>query len=300
MSHNSVRALAAQLGMPRDWLQEIANHADDLYAPYIDYSGRQPRTIDRPTKILRSAQRRIYRALLRQHPFACFAQAGVPRRSLLKAVAQHVAKPIVITADIRNFYPSVTNDQIFAIWRGLGHGTRVSALLTRLTTYRHRLPQGASTSMALANLLLEPVDRGMFKELRRRFPDVQYTRWVDDMIFSGRLVPPVVFEVVARHLKHAGLSIHHSKRKRRVMPAGKRQEVLGTVVNVRPSLSRQRRRIVRAIAHVATKVGGNLDSLRGRIQYLKTFHKSLGDQLSDSILLAPVLFKNRRAADARV
>jgi hypothetical protein len=33
---------------------------------------------------------------------------------------------------------------------------------------------------------------------------------------------------------------------------------------------------------------------------LKTFHKSLGDQLSDSILLAPVLFKNRRAADARV
>ena len=154
--------------------------------------------------------------------------------------------------------------------------------------------------MALANLFLEPVDRGMFKELRRRFADIQYTRWVDDMIFSGHLNPPMVFEIVARHLRNTGLRIHHSKRKRRVLPAGKRQEVLGTVVNVRPSLSRQRRRLVRAIVHVTMKVGGNLDSARGHIQYLKTFHRSLGDQLSDSSLLAPVLFKNHRAAAASI
>jgi hypothetical protein len=49
-----------------------------------------------------------------------------------------------------------------------GFGHDVSRLSTRLTTLRGRLPQGAPTSTAIANLVLSlPLDRPMTAKTRR-------------------------------------------------------------------------------------------------------------------------------------
>jgi len=285
--------------MPIEWLREIAANADDLYDPFVVRRGAKSRIIDRPRKTLRKTQRRIYRALLREYPFPAFVRAGVPSRSLMSAVRRHVQQPVVVTADVKNFYPSVTDDAVFSLWRRLGHGEKVSGLLTRLATRNHHLPQGAPTSLALANLLLAPVDIKMFAELTRAFPDIRYSRWVDDMIFSGSLEPSVVYEIVARHLKAVGLSLHRGRTKRRVMSAGTRQEILGSVVNHKPTLSRQRRSLIRAIVHNVKNHGGELAVVRGHIQYLRSFHLTLADQLNDSIALAPILFKRHRHTSER-
>lgn len=296
---NSKRRLAHLLGYPLDWLQEIALHADKLYDPFTDYSGKKPRVIERPIKALRDLQRRIYKIMLRGAQSFRFAHAGVPGRSIAKAVRPHSKRPLVLTADIQNFYPSIKDRTVFKLWRELGCGVAVASLLTRLTTYHNHLPQGASTSMALANLALERFDNRLFTLLRRRFPDLRYSRWVDDMVFSGTVAPDIIYKTVAAELRKLGLRLHHTRRKRRVMPAGARQEILGLVVNRCPSLSRRRRRLTRAIVHNFKKHGRGIASVKGHIQYLRTFHNQIADQLQDSIRLVPVLFTNRQPSRYR-
>src|SRR5688572_25838300 len=155
---NSVRQLAYALEVSPDRLREFADNADNLYRPYIDRKGKKPRHIDRPLLPLRAIQRKIYRVLLRSHPYLRFAIGGVVQRSLSDAVTPHQNRPLVIRVDVRDFYPSISDEAVYRVWRRMGHGSKVSSILTRLTTYNHRVPQGGNTSMALANLFMEPVD----------------------------------------------------------------------------------------------------------------------------------------------
>jgi hypothetical protein len=57
--------------------------------------------------------------------------------------------------------------------------------------------------------------------------------------------------------------------------------------------------LIRAIAHRYQKHGGDLASVKGHIQYLRTFHSGIADQLQDSIRLASVLFANARVSRPR-
>jgi RNA-directed DNA polymerase len=294
MKLNSVNSLARLLGMSLVQLVDFATNADSMYSPFVSQVKTKRRTIDRPSRSLNDLQRKIYDLLLRDHVYSEFAFGGVPRRSLRDAVRAHSSRPLVIQVDVKSFYPSISDKSVFDVWRRLGHGTRVSALLTRLTTYKRHLPQGAATSMALANLFMEPVDARVFATLKLAFEDVKYTRWVDDMIFSGTLDASAVLSVAARHLREVGLRAHRAREKRRVLPRDARQEILGTVVNNGVGLSRRRKRLARAIVHTAQRFGGNVDSVKGHIQHLRSFHSTLADQLEDSLRLAPVLFDKGR------
>lgn len=280
--------------MELGWLREIAACADDLYAPFVDRSSGKERLIERPQRVLLKTQRRIYRKLLRSHSFSTFSKGGVPGRSLMEAVKPHVGQRIVVTADIRQCYPSISDHQVFTAWRNYGCGEKVAGLLTRLTTHRNHLPQGAPTSLAILNLLLDPIDVQIAADVRLRYPDVHYTRWVDDLIFSGEFDPADVYGIVANRLGQLGLRLHRSKEKRRIMRQGSRQEILGAVINVRPSISRKRRSLTRAIVHRFNKGECRLAVARGHLEYLKTFHTSLADQLRDSLRLAPLFFKKLR------
>jgi RNA-directed DNA polymerase len=291
---NSTGRLAQLLGVKLDKLRGLAERVDSEYQSFIDTKGSKPRPIDGPSVFLKDVQKRIYRRLLRDYDYSEFVRAGIPSRDLKSAVAPHAGRPIVIKVDIRNFYPSLSDTAVFGVWRKLGHGTKVASLLTRLTTYKRRLPQGAPTSMALANIYMEPADEDIVQVLSARYSDLKYTRWVDDIILSGSLDPSHVLGVVAGRLRALGLSAHRARAKRQVMPAGSRQQVLGLVVNRNVSLPRRRRRLVRAIVHIANKFGGRPEVVKGHVQYLKTHHATLADQLEDSIRLAGVIFGSDR------
>lgn len=294
----SVRNLAQLLGLSRDALKTVTTSIDSMYSPYIDTSRAKPRTIDRPNRELRELQRRVYDLLLRDHAYSLFAWGGIPKRSLKEAVAVHRSRPLIVQVDVKNFYPSISDRAVFNVWRRLGHGPKVASVLTRITTYKRHLPQGAPTSLALANIFMEPVDRQVFATLHLSFDDIRYTRYVDDLIFSGRVDAAAVLAVVARHLRAVGLHAHRAREKRRILPSHSRQEILGMVVNREVSLSRRRKRLTRAIVHTANKFGGDINSVKGHIQHLRTFHASLADELEDSLRLAAVLFDGRGSAAA--
>jgi hypothetical protein len=109
------------------------------------------------------------------------------------------------------------------------------------------LPPGAPTSPALANLVCFRLDRRL-EGLAASF-GAAYTRYVDDLTFSGGPgIDQGPFErLVGEIVAAEGFRLNRSKT-RSTASAG-RQSVLGTVVNVRPTLPRTERDALRALLH---------------------------------------------------
>jgi hypothetical protein len=56
-------------------------------------------------------------------------------------------------ADMKNFFPYISHHQVFEVFRRNDFSPDVSHILTKLTTYKEGLPQGAPTSPIIANLV---------------------------------------------------------------------------------------------------------------------------------------------------
>ena len=70
------------------------------------------RWIEAPDAELKAAQRRILDTLLYRLAPTTFAHGFVPGRSILTNAAAHVGRRFVVTADIRDFFPSITDARV--------------------------------------------------------------------------------------------------------------------------------------------------------------------------------------------
>nr|WP_239524089.1 reverse transcriptase domain-containing protein [Geodermatophilus normandii] len=109
------------------------------------------------------------------------------------------------------------------------------------------LPIGAPTSPALANLVCARLDRRLAG--LAAWAGAVCTRYVDDLTFSGGhgLRPDRFATRVAAIAADEGLRVDPAKT--RSAGTGRRQQVLGAVVNVRPTLPRPERDALRALLH---------------------------------------------------
>ncbi|HEY5049943.1 MAG TPA: reverse transcriptase family protein, partial [Acidothermaceae bacterium] len=168
------------------------------------------RLVAAPKPRLKEIQRRLLRHVLAPVPLHALAHGGVSGRSVRTALAPHAGAPVVIRADLEAFFSSIAGPRIYGVLRTAGYPEAVAYAITGLCTTvvprvvwdgvtvpddfaRHRrlgqllavphLPQGAPTSPALANLVAFSLDRRL-AGLARAF-DARYTRYVDDLTFSG-------------------------------------------------------------------------------------------------------------------
>jgi RNA-directed DNA polymerase len=118
--------------------------------------------------------------------------------------------------------------------------------LSGLCCLEHRLPQGAPTSPAIANLVAFPMD----DELTRvsKFEGVVYSRYADDLSFSSNAPISAEFRTtVSEIVRRFGFQVQRTKT--RLMGPAIRREVTGLTVNQQVSIPRQRRRELRAYFH---------------------------------------------------
>jgi hypothetical protein len=248
----SERKVASLLGKPLPVLRELSQSTDRLYRPFDQKkkSGTGIRQIDNPCDRLKATQAQIYRHLLSLVPLPSFMFGGVPGKSVRNNAEPHVGQRWVIAVDIEQYFPSITTAHVASIWRHVfGTGHKTTRLLTALTTYQGRLPQGAPTSTAIANMVLSPI-----LETFRGHPMVSalnLSAWVDDICFSGVDAPGAI-DILAKMLSRNGFRI--SRGKIRVMHAGERQDTTKVVVNRKPSIGSNRKRMIR------DAVRSNLDS----------------------------------------
>ena len=241
----TVRDLAGCLDADPRLLYRISNHSAEFYTIHtIPKRNGGCRTIEAPHPILKRIQQRILRKILMQVSTHPAATAFEPGRSIRDNAIRHVGLPVVISLDIRNFFPSLKAGVVYAFFRKLGYDVPVAVLLTRLCTLYGHLSQGAPTSPRLSNLLLLPVDCGLAAWIGTK--PVVYTRYADDLTLSGALEREDVSEAIGvcrAALARMGLRLN--SRKTKVRRRGSRQTVTGLVVNESVRVPRETKRALR-------------------------------------------------------
>jgi RNA-directed DNA polymerase len=209
----SENRLADILKIPREKLVSLSTEPALKYRPFDSVKPprpfqklplSKPRPIDNPLRELKFVQKRIYRRLLKPICFPGHILGAVPKRSVRDNAERHLKSALLVTLDIRQCFPSITNLQVYQVWaKLLGCSPPVAKLLTELTTFRRHLPQGAATSPLLANLFIWMIDEPIRRKCHQL--SVTYSTWIDDLSFSGQnardLIQPAVAVLVAHGLR---------------------------------------------------------------------------------------------------
>lgn len=292
----SMRDLERRLAIPREKLRSIAAESDSHYDPYLQPKLPRPfakkkskpkiREIDRPRDPLLEVQKRIYRSLLRDIEMPAYICGGVKGRSILDNVAHHQSASLIVTVDVKSWFPSITADHVYFVWRRvLKCSHEVAKLLTTLTTFNGHLPQGAPTSTSLSNMVLYSIDAPIRKAAAAH--GVNYSSWVDDLPLSGSEARELI-PIVISTLKRWGFRISRSKLT--VMGPGKQRIVNGVIAAHKPSISKENRDRIRAALH-RLRVGdirekdkdSYIATQKGRILYLASVNPGQARVLEDQL-----------------
>lgn len=259
--------------------------------------GDRLRSIQNPDRRLKSVQRVILMKFLVPIPVGSHIGAYVPGRSCMSTAKQHVQKGVIISMDIKDFFPSVKRAMIRQYFNYIGYPHRVSSLLAELMTYKNFVPQGAPTSGAIANLIADHrFDRVILKELKKMDPRWTYTRYSDDIDISHpeRQSPEqihAVINLVKECIQKGGFRSNSEKTK--VERQGNRQKVLGIVVNEKPNIPRYEFMRIRCMIHNCmmhgfesqlTRAGKEtvpqlISYIRGKISYFKQIDEAKASSL---------------------
>ena len=108
----------------------------------------------------------------------------VQGRSAIDNATYHIGAAHILNVDIKQFFPSISADKIKIVFGSLGYSEEVSTMLAELCCLDERLPQGAPTSPALANMVLRELDEEL--SLLAAQYGRKYTRYADDLTFSSQ------------------------------------------------------------------------------------------------------------------
>jgi len=281
----SINKFAHCLGIHRGKIEKLADETVSYYAPFQKKTGTKERTIDNPRGLLKEVQKRMNDRILDKFVLPDFVIGGVKGKRPNEHPGRHVNKPLVITFDIKDCFPNITSKQVFDIWhKQLGCSHEVARLATKLTTRIGHLPLGAPTSLALANIALQPCLSKVAEIAEHNgFLIGQY---VDDLAFSGAVLPQGFMPSIVEEFIKYGFKLKSKKIK--VMRANKPQIVTKKLVNRKVSIPRIERNKIRAALHELHNVdvksstyGKQYRSLKGRINNLGDFHPVLAEKIRE-------------------
>jgi len=132
--------------------------------------------------ILKQLQKNISRDINETNLFPDCVKGFVRGRSAVDNAKAHVDQRVILHADINDFFDSITTEQVLGAFIRLGCKKDIATLLTKICTFNGRLPQGASTSPVVSNLVCSGLDSDLAAFASRQ--GARYTRYADDLTFS--------------------------------------------------------------------------------------------------------------------
>ncbi len=202
-----------------DEIERILNHIDRYY--YLDKRAKtdehgevrrkhgeiEYRTLYPSTGRLKNIQDLIKKRILDEIdlPDCVSCTAG---KGHVRGAAKHKGKKYHFITDIKNFFPSITNEMVYRAFCKY-FPADVSKMLTELTTYKGSVPQGTPTSTHIANLVPLEIDKSLKQMCEQH--DIIYTRYVDDLSFSSQTdFQPETHELIKLIQDH-GFHVNQSK-----------------------------------------------------------------------------------------
>lgn len=217
------------------------------------------RSISEPLPSLKEIQSWILENILYQIPSSKFAKAYIPGVSLKQNLVFHRNQAQVLKLDIKDFFGNIRRPRIEAIFRHEGYSYNVSNMLSKLCTLHECLPQGAPTSAYLSNLVMRKFDESVSEICLNN--EIRYSRYADDLTFSGEFNSDFIIDLVKQELKELSLELNVAKT--RLMKQGQKQTVTGVVVNSKLQVDRVKRKNIRQEIYYIKKSGLN-DHLKRR------------------------------------
>ena len=186
-------ALRAHLGISEVELRKIRWARGRMYQSFeISKSNGRARWITAPDNRLKFLQRRLLLLLDQLYQVRNPVHGFVSDRSVMSNAAAHLRKRSIVNLDLKDFFPSITENRVTGALRSIGVPSTVADAIGHLTCVNGQLPQGAPTSPVLSNIICFRMDRELLafsKESR-----CIYTRYADDITFSSHQPVTALFE----------------------------------------------------------------------------------------------------------
>lgn len=234
-------------------LYTVSNQIETHYHPVVipkKSGGRRKLLV--PDALLRTIQRNLLHHVLEEFQISEFACAYKKGTSIVDNARPHVGAKLVLKLDIQDFFDQITWILVYQnAFPGTHFPPAIRKMLTEFCCVRDRLPQGAPTSPTVSNLVMRPFDVHMGEWCRER--EIRYTRYCDDLTFSGAFEPEEVIRKVRGFLQVYGFELN--RKKTRVLGRGNAQSVTGIVVNEKAQVSRAYRRKLRQEVYLFDRYG---------------------------------------------
>jgi len=263
--------LATRLELSLPVIEQIAESASQRYHVYPLVMGTKKRWIEAPDAELKLIQRKLLDRVLYRSAPTKWAHGFVRGRSIVTGAEPHVGRKWVVNLDIKDFFPSVTRRQVARCIEPVCETVAEIELIANLVTRRGRLPQGAPTSPHLANLVVRRMDARLAGLAETN--GWNYTRYADDMSFSGDTAPEAIIKTATTIVRQSGFGL--SAEKTQIRGQHQRQCVTGLTVNERVAISKTQRRLLRSMLHKLEVNGvsvdgrhASLDEITGRLSFL--------------------------------
>ena len=272
--------VAQALGISISRLRWLAFHSDAAEKThYVRFTVPKKsggvRELSTPHRDLAAAQRWIFQNILQRLPTHPAAHGFVRGRSIRSNALPHIGRHILVNADLKDFFPTITFHRVRGAIEQLGYSPAAATILALLCTESPRrtveyagkkfqvatgpraLPQGACTSPALSNLIARRLDSrlgGIAVKL-----GWLYTRYADDLSFSAdaEAEPEKTTGYLLARIRHIAQDegFFVNEKKTRVLKQSSAMAVTGVIVNRRPGVRRRDVRRLRAILHNSRKHG---------------------------------------------
>lgn len=185
------------------------------------------RELDMPSLDVKYIQRWILDNILEKIRISEYAMGFCRNKSILDNARIHINKHCIVNMDIKDFFPTITYEQVFRMFLYFGYTREISFTLAKLCTFDGRLPQGSPASPYLSNILCLKLDARL-SALARKY-EASYSRYADDITFSGKKDIKSIVDVAISIILDEGFIINDKKT--RILYPHQRQEVTGLLVN---------------------------------------------------------------------
>jgi hypothetical protein len=251
LSIKTLNALAYRLNFPRKLIEKVAG---SIGSYYVFWKKKKPngeyRDLSKVKEPLRSIQQSIHK-LLQEIRLPQAAHGGVKSRSNISNAAAHSKQKQLLNLDLKSYFPSISNNRVYGLFlHELDCSPQVASILTKLCTINGCVPQGAKTSTDIANLVFRTSDRRLGGFAKSR--DLTYTRFVDDISFSGDNITQSEIDKIKAIIKDSGFMLNDAKES--FLQHHENQTVTGLLVRYKkPRVPRKEKRKWRKAKHCYEK-----------------------------------------------
>lgn len=267
-----------QVGYNTTYVKKAIKFTSHFYRNFsIKKDNGQLRNLHEPLPSLKEIQNWILKEILYKNKVSRYAKGYVPNRSIKEHTIYHTGVKEVLTLDIKDFFNTIDFSLVEKLFLDMGYSKRISNLITKICYLEENLPQGAPTSPYISNLILLNFDKVIGQYSLDN--NIKYTRYADDLAFSGNLDKDIIIQTVKDELDKLGLKLNINKTK--LMRQNDPQLISGIIVNKKPQVPKRERNQIRNTLHYIKKFGlenhmkhtsqnrrNYLKHLKGKVNYI--------------------------------